>query len=80
MGLARSATICCNAAMATAQEIANATGFTEAYGRMILNGRAPSLKAALEIFDATGDKFGPLAGLTNSEIKTARKMVKAEAA
>jgi hypothetical protein len=67
--------------MATAQEIANATGFTEAYGRMLLDGsRTPSLKAALEIFDATGDKFGPLAGLTNSEIKTARKMVKAEAA
>lgn len=62
----------------TAQQIAEAAGVTPAYGRMLLAGtRTPSLAVAIQIFDATGQRLGPLEGLTVREIAAARKMAKA---
>lgn len=64
--------------MATAQQISEATGRTEAYARMIIAGsRTPSLKTALQIFDATGAQFGPLRGLDTAGIEVARHMAEA---
>lgn len=57
------------------QTIADAAGVTAAYARMLIAGeRRPSLAVALKIYDATGQQFGPLSGLTKREIETARKM------
>lgn len=64
--------------MASPQEIAKAASVTEAYARMLIAGtRRPSLDVALRIYDATGATFGPLAGLTKSQIEVARKMAAA---
>jgi hypothetical protein len=64
--------------MPTPTEIANATGKTEAYARMVMAGtRSPSLRVALRIYDELGVRYGPLASLTPKEIATARKMAKA---
>lgn len=50
-------------------------GVTSAYARMLRAGtRQPSLSLALALYDATGQQFGPLEGLTKREIETARKM------
>lgn len=62
----------------TAQQIADAAGVTPAYARMILAGsRTPSQACALRVFDATGQRIGPLTGLSPDEIETVRKMAKA---
>lgn len=64
--------------MATAQEIAEATGCTNAYARMLIDGtRRPSLATALRIFDGLGEKLGPLRDLSDDEIATARRMADA---
>lgn len=36
--------------------------------------RKPSAKLAVQIFRETGEKFGPLAGLTDAEVAVAVKM------
>ena len=62
----------------TPTELAKAAEISVPYAWQIVNGkRPPSLEMALRIFDATGQKFGALDGLTASEIAAARKMVKA---
>lgn len=64
--------------MPTPTEIANATGKTEAFARMVMAGtRDPSLPVALRIYDELGAQYGPLAKLSKREIETARKMAKA---
>ena len=55
--------------------IAEAGGVTPAYARMMIAGtRQPSLPLALKIYDATGVQFGPLSGLSRSQIDVARQM------
>ena len=55
--------------------IATAGGVTPAYARMMLAGtRKPSLPLAIRIYDAIGVQLGPIAGLSRSQIDTARQM------
>lgn len=55
--------------------IAEAGGVTPAFVRMMIAGkRKPSLPVALKIYDATGVQFGPLSGLSRSQIDVARQM------
>ena len=62
----------------THDQIAQIGGVTATYGRMILAGeRTPSLRLALQLYDATGARLGPLDGLNKRDIDAARKMVRA---
>jgi hypothetical protein len=57
------------------EQIVEAGGVSAAYARMLRNGdRQPSVALALRLYDATGAKVGPLAGLGKSGIETARQM------
>lgn len=62
----------------TPTELAKAVGISVPYAWQILNGKRPTtIDMALRIFDATGAKVGPIAGLSANEIKTARKIASA---
>lgn len=62
----------------TPTALSKAASISVPYASQIIAGlRTPSLQMAIQIFDATGHKFGPLVGLGKSEIETARKMAKA---
>lgn len=48
--------------------VADAIGISKSYASMILAGRqAPSLRVAAKIFDAFGERVGPLSNLTDEE-------------
>lgn len=49
---------------------------SEPYANQIVNGRrSPSLGKALEIYDATGLKFGKISGATAREIEALRRVI-----
>ena len=76
-GLAKRFAICEWSGMAndiSYSEVATLTGISSSYAHQIVSGkRRPPLKVALQIYDATGYKFGGLAHLSVEEIDTARK-------
>lgn len=56
------------------EQIVEAGGVSAAYARMLRKGdRYPSMELALRLFDATGAKVGPLAGLNKAGIEAARR-------
>ena len=60
----------------TYNDIAAKAGISRSYACEIVNGkRRPSLATALRIYDATGLRFGQLAGLGKRDIEAARRMV-----
>jgi hypothetical protein len=56
------------------EQIVEAGKVSAAYARMLRSGdRYPSIALALRLFDATGAKVGPLAGLSKAAIEAARQ-------
>ena len=56
------------------EQIVEHGGVSAAYARMLRSGdRYPSVDLALRLYDATGAKVGPLAGMDKSAIEVARK-------
>ncbi len=56
-------------------DLAGKLNVSVAYASQLLSGaRKPSLELALRLFDTGGVKLGPLAGATDEEIATLRKL------
>lgn len=79
LGLAFAATICCNTLMDLPIEtIVQHGGVSAAYARMLRAGkRTASLALALRLYDATGERVGPLQGRSQDEIDAFRKLPQA---
>ena len=59
----------------TPTELSKAAGISVPFASQIISGkRKPSLGMALQIYDAAGVQFGPLAGLDTADIEAARRM------
>ncbi len=56
-------------------DLAGKLNVSVAYASQLLSGaRKPSLELALRLFDASSVKLGPLAGASDKEIATLRKL------
>lgn len=64
----------------TLKELARRWGISHSYACEIVNHvRVPSRALALRIFVATGDKYGPLAGLSDEDAATLARIESAAA-
>jgi hypothetical protein len=74
LGLASKSEIIVQGRMASAQTIIEAAGIRRTHAYDILAGRQePSLRVALDIFDATGERYGILRNLSDGAIAELRK-------
>ena len=74
LGLALRFAVCKLVPM-TPTDLSKSAGISVPYASQILSGeRKPSLKLAVKIYDATGQAFGALHGLSSKEIEGARKV------
>jgi hypothetical protein len=74
LGLAPKSEIIVQGRMASAQDIIEAAGISRTHAYDILAGREPpSLRVALDIFDATGERYGILKNLSDGAIAELRK-------
>lgn len=65
----------CKLAAMTPTELSKSANISVPYASQILSGeRKPSLKLAVRIYDATGETFGALQGLTPDEIDGVRRV------
>lgn len=54
----------------TVAEFADAAGISVGYACEILNGRAPSVRRAIDIYRRTGRRFGSAIGMSDATMET----------